>query len=128
MIRLARLTLLIALMLSIGGHWALIQTAAWTGMIVKYSRDASLSVAIAKTFDGRHPCALCRLVDGAEKTPAPAKPASPGKDLQFKLDCFVETEVNPPVVFASSSRLSEKGSRQAFARAERPRTPPPRLG
>lgn len=128
MIRLARLTLLIALMLSIGGHWALIQSAAWAGMIVKYSRDASLSVAIAKTFDGRHPCALCKLVDGAEKTPAPAKPATPGKDLQLKIDCLVETEVNAPVVFASSSRSSEEESSQAFARAERPQTPPPRLG
>ena len=31
-------------------------------MIVDYSKRASLSKAIAQTFDGAHPCSLCHIV------------------------------------------------------------------
>lgn len=37
-------------------------------MIVSYSRDASLSVAISKTFDGLHPCKLCKFVQEKKHT------------------------------------------------------------
>jgi len=50
------------LVLSLGWHWALLQTVAWTGMIISYSRDASLSEAVSKTFDGEHPCAMCKMI------------------------------------------------------------------
>lgn len=42
-------------------------------MIVRYSQEDSLSTALAKTFDGRHACKLCRIVQAgksAEKAPA----------------------------------------------------------
>ena len=32
-------------------------------MIIDYSKRESLCQAIAQTFDGAHPCSLCRLVD-----------------------------------------------------------------
>ena len=32
-------------------------------MIVDYSKRGSLCQAIAKTFDGAHPCSLCRVVN-----------------------------------------------------------------
>jgi len=51
-----------ALSASIGFHWALLQTVAWTGMIIKYSRDSAFTVAVSKTFDGQHACCLCRLI------------------------------------------------------------------
>ncbi len=50
------------LVLSLGLHWALLQTVAWTGMLVTYSRDASFQDAVSKTFDGEHPCALCKVI------------------------------------------------------------------
>ncbi len=52
----------LVLVFSLGLHWALLQTIAWTGMIVSYSQDASLKEALAKTFDGKHPCCLCKVV------------------------------------------------------------------
>ncbi len=51
------------LVLSLGLHWAVLQTIAWTGMIVKYSRDASFTEAVSKTFDGEHPCKLCLAIE-----------------------------------------------------------------
>jgi hypothetical protein len=42
-----------------GGHWAVLQAAAWVGMLVKYSESEGVEVGISKTFDGKHPCDLC---------------------------------------------------------------------
>lgn len=71
------------LALSLGLHWAVLQTAAWAGMLVSYSRQASFAEAVAWTFDGQHPCRLCHLVRegrAAEKAPD-TLPA-----MQVKLD------------------------------------------
>jgi len=32
-------------------------------MVVKYSKQQSLGVAICQTFDGDHPCSLCHVVN-----------------------------------------------------------------
>ena len=45
-----------------GGHWALLQTIAWGHMLVDFSSQSSISEAVGKTFDGEHPCALCKVV------------------------------------------------------------------
>ena len=53
--------LLAVIMLS-GGQWFVPQTIAWARMMVVYSRQDSLSIALNKTFDGQHPCALCHQI------------------------------------------------------------------
>lgn len=58
-----RACIMLALVLSLGLHWTLLQSAAWVGMVVSYSKDASLAEALEKTFDGEHPCPLCKLVE-----------------------------------------------------------------
>lgn len=45
-----------------GGHLVLLQTIAWTQMIVAFSGDSSISEAVEKTFDGEHPCEMCKMV------------------------------------------------------------------
>ncbi len=50
---------LVAVLTMLGGHWLALQSVAWARMIVDYSRQASLAKAVASTFDGDHPCALC---------------------------------------------------------------------
>lgn len=52
----------LVLVLSLGLHWALLQTVAWTGMLVSFSRDGSFVEAVNKTFDGNHPCSLCKAI------------------------------------------------------------------
>ncbi len=54
---------MLALVLSLGLHWAVLQSAAWVGMVVVYSQDGSLGEALEKTFDGEHPCPLCKMVE-----------------------------------------------------------------
>lgn len=46
-----------------GGQWMLLQSAAWIHMVRDYSQTESLCQAFSKTFDGNHPCPLCRLIE-----------------------------------------------------------------
>ena len=57
----------LALLQTLGGHWALLQTSAWMGMIVQYSQQAGLKAGLAQTFDGEHPCPVCKAVEGGKK-------------------------------------------------------------
>jgi len=50
------------LVLTLGLHWALLQTVAWTGMIISYSQDNTLREAVTMTFDGEHPCPMCKAI------------------------------------------------------------------
>lgn len=59
--------LLIGLLLvSMGGHLALLQTFAWGKMMVDFSATTTLSEAVGKTFGGDHPCAMCKVVEKAK--------------------------------------------------------------
>ena len=57
-----RFITVLVLVLSLGLHWAFLQTVAWTGMIISYSQGSSFKEAVAKTFDGKHPCSLCKVI------------------------------------------------------------------
>lgn len=59
LVPLAKSLLVLVLVLSLGLHWAVLQSVAWVGMLANYSQDASFSDAWSKTFDGKHPCELC---------------------------------------------------------------------
>jgi len=60
--RFARAIAILAAVQLLGGHWAVLQTTAWVKMVVSYSEGDSLAGALEKTFDGAHPCGLCKLV------------------------------------------------------------------
>src|SRR5436189_5771286 len=65
--RVSRLAIVLALAGSIGLPWALCQAVAWASMVATYSRDASLTEAIVKTFDGKHPCKLCQHISKSKQ-------------------------------------------------------------
>jgi hypothetical protein len=55
------------LLVSMGGHLALLQTIAWGNMLVDFSSKSSISEAMDKTFSGEHPCPLCKAVKKSKK-------------------------------------------------------------
>jgi hypothetical protein len=61
-LRTSQYLLIGTLLVSMGGHLALLQTIAWGNMLVDYSSKGSLTEAVGKTFDGEHPCHLCKVV------------------------------------------------------------------
>ena len=69
MSRLSQTLVVAALVVSIGLHWAVLQSAAWVGMAVAYTVEkGSLSEGLSDTFDGDHPCPLCMVVQLAQAT------------------------------------------------------------
>lgn len=107
---LARTCLIAALLTSVGMHWAVVQSAAWAGMLVSYSHDGSLMEAVNKTFDGEHPCEYCKLVDGGTKEPeVPGKPPPKLKKLDWGLDA-----AEPIVIPECVHRERPEGTLPAF--------------
>ena len=53
---------LFAVLTAGGNHWLVLQSAAWVGMFVRFAQEDSVGEALEKTFDGKHPCPLCRKV------------------------------------------------------------------
>ncbi len=48
--------------ISLGLQWTLLQSVAWTVMLLDRGAEMGWERALETTFDGRHPCALCRVV------------------------------------------------------------------
>jgi hypothetical protein len=57
-----------------GVHWLALQTVAWTGMLVTRTQMASITEAVSSTFDGDHPCPLCRAVEEAQRQQSKDEP------------------------------------------------------
>lgn len=69
--------LVLAMFSLLGGHWAVLQTVAWTQMVRDYSQNATVAEAVKKTFSGEAPCSMCnQIAEGRqqeEKAPATVK-------------------------------------------------------
>ncbi len=113
----------VLLVLSLGTPWIFLQSAAWVNMLVKFSRTTSFAQAVTLTFDGKHPCRLCRLVkEGqAREREQKSQAIQPLQKMELGL---------PPalmVIFHPSAPRNEiEPDRQFETRNERPPTPPPR--
>src|SRR2546422_8361401 len=66
--RFARWLAVVLLIQMSGGHLLLLQTVAWGGMTISFAQTERLTVALKKTFDGKHPCKLCRLIADEKKS------------------------------------------------------------
>ncbi len=51
-----------------GGQWAMLQSAAWAGMLVNNLRSQSIACAVSQTFDGDHPCPMCKAIETGKKS------------------------------------------------------------
>lgn len=70
------LFLVVALFSATGGQLALLQIAAWSGMVVRYSTESGLRRGLVRTFSGKEPCPMCRHVARAQQEQAKNEPAA----------------------------------------------------
>lgn len=63
-----------------------LQVVAWSRMLMDYSSEEGLARGMAMTFDGQHPCKLCKAIAKSQKErDAPGQPKdSPLLDPAFK--------------------------------------------
>lgn len=120
-VRSAKWLTVAALVFTLGGHWAVLQTVAWVGMTINYSAEDSLSTALSKTFDGDHPCNLCKVVKAGKK----AERKSEAKVESKKLDSFVASSFQ--FYFPPAKQTSVSLDSTILLRTETPPSPPPRL-
>lgn len=118
--RLARLLVLMAAVQILGGHWAVLQSVAWVGMVVKYSEAESLGTALEKTFNGAHPCGLCVVVQEGQSE----EKERGGERTVMKVDAILVAKFQAPTP-ASRPWVYLAESLHAEAAPLAPPTPPP---
>ena len=119
-VRLGHVLLVVAFLAATGGHWALLQTVAWTNMLADNLRTESFSVALTKTFNGQHPCTMCKEISAGKKSEKKAEFPTLGSKLEFVSE-------RPAFVFSAPTdfRLLVSLTEPLISWSEAPPTPPP---
>lgn len=119
--RYGKILVVTALVLTTGLHWAALQTVAWTTMLARNLCDDSFSKAVSMTFDGRHPCCLCKAIAAAKKAGKKSEAVSPVMKMEFPL-------LAGPSALLPPTQFEQVPLTDLFAesRAVKPPSPPPR--
>jgi hypothetical protein len=120
-VRIGKILVVLALVAMLGAHWALLQTAAWTTMLANNLQSGSFHDAVTKTFDGQHPCPICRAIAAAKKSEKKSEAVSPILKIEFPPGAVKFTFISPEPVSAFS--LAEISAASSF---QKPPLPPPR--
>ena len=115
------MNLIVALLSASGTHWLVLQSVAWTTMLADNLRTASLPEAVQRTFDGKHPCSLCKKIDDGKKTQKKSEFPTWARQLEFVSERPVFI-FSPPRHFQVMPRHNDS-ARELF---HRPPVPPPR--
>lgn len=120
-VRLGHIFLILALLGATGGHWAVLQSLAWADMLAQNLQTESVSAAITKTFDGQHPCKMCKQI-------AAGKKAEKKQSVPFEIKKLEFINERPVLVFAApqSFRLAPVLCSHLTGLPHRPSVPPPR--
>jgi len=91
-------------------------------MVVQFSQEAPIEVAVAKTFEGKHPCKICKLVkhgkESEEKFPAIKE--------KTKLDLWIPVREVALTLPAQEHDFGISRTTSFQPRSEPPPFPPPR--
>jgi hypothetical protein len=113
--------MLAVLLAASGGHWMVLQSLAWTRMLVSYSQSGDFAGAVSKTFSGQYPCSLCKKIERAKSNEPPQRVMQ----LESKASFLVPSRV----VVLKDKGISwevEVPQKRLEQRFERPGAPPPR--
>ena len=119
--QLGHVLLIVALLAAVGGHWVVLQSVAWTNMLAENLRAVSVTEAFEKTFDGQHPCRLCKAIKEGKTSEKKTELPMPLQKIEFVSEQPVFV-FNPPPDFhlvpAATFSLPDFSSQ--------PPVPPPR--
>ena len=117
----SRVLLVLTLCLAVGGHWLALQSVAWATMLIENSSREPFAVALAQTFDGQHPCALCKGVNAAQQS----QKKNSAQSVSTKLD-LVQSEQVVSIKPDCTDFFFNFLSVAALPRVASPPVPPPR--
>lgn len=104
-----------------GAHWGALQAVAWTTMLADNLRNGSFADAVSKTFDGRHPCPLCKQIAAERKADQKKEFSAPAKRLEFP-----PVRANPVLIAPLRFCLVPQTETFVCSIPQEPPTPPPR--
>lgn len=81
--RLGKIFLVLALVAMLGAHWAALQTVAWTTMLADNLHSSSFYSAVTKTFDGKHPCPICKAIAAGKQSEKKTEFSIQSQKLEF---------------------------------------------
>jgi hypothetical protein len=113
--------MVLALVLTTGAHWAALQTVAWTAMLANNLCTQSVTEAVSETFDGAHPCPLCKAIAAAKKSEKNSEAVAPVLKMEFPA-------APEKLVLVAPAQFQVLPLANAFAEAVflKPPLPPPR--
>ncbi len=90
-------------------------------MVITYSQDRPVTVAVSDTFDGHHPCKLCKQIEKGKR-------AEKKSEFQLESSKIKFAHVLTPLVSATPPLLWEVAvaDEQAALLTRAPAVPPPR--
>lgn len=119
--RLGNVLLIVSLLAATGGHWAVLQSVAWTTMFAANLSSGTFTEAVETTFDGQHPCSLCKKIAAGQKSEKKTGFTAPLKKFEY-------VNESPRFAFAAPLRFILSPEFQAVLRERNlsPPVPPPR--
>ena len=107
---------------SLGGYQVAFQGVAWAKMIAQYSRTDAPVQALKKTFDGKHPCSVCKRIS---KSHSSNMSPTINPDLKFE-KAFVSAAVSVKRMRDCGQLSYSCTSANLIRNDSSPLTPPPR--
>ncbi len=119
--RFGKIFLVLALVAMLGAHWALLQSVAWTAMLAGNLQSSSFQAAVEKTFDGKHPCPLCKAIAAGKKSERKTEFSFQAQKLEFP-----PANENFVLIAPSQFHLLPLENSSAKSFVQKPLLPPPR--
>lgn len=92
--------MIVAVLSATGTHWLALQSVAWTTMLAENLHSTSWAQAVGRTFDGKHPCCLCKQI-------AAGKQSEKKSDVQVEIKKPDYSYTNFKFIFCSPSDFYE---------------------
>jgi len=107
-----------------GAQWWILQSVAWSGMIVSYSAESGFLRGVERTFDGEHPCPMCKAIQQARESES--KPADALAPIQKPADLLGLAPETSIFLQRASFLPPSDITPEADQLNSRPPVPPPR--
>jgi hypothetical protein len=121
--RLSQVLMLVAVLAASGAQWTVLQSIAWTTMLANNLQTRTFCQALTMTFDGKHPCCLCKAIAAGKRSQKKQAFSHSLKRLEFLAPGTLQ-------LFPTRSTFARLAHRCLLWHAvpQKPPLPPPRCG
>ena len=121
LVRIGKIFVVVSLVTMLGAHWAVLQTVAWSAMLANNLRTYSVKEAMTDTFDGQHPCPLCKAIAAGKQSEKKTAFSFQSQKLEFP-----PQEENFVLIAPSQFQLLPLADSFADSLLQKPLLQPPR--